>query len=462
MQNFFFRLKKYLATSFVVLGVLVLPSVAYASDAVGTVSFVIGDANSSTDAKSSQAISRGDKLQAGQIILTGANGHVHIKMIDGAFVSIRPMSRFRIEEYKYDAVEPKNSRIKFVLEQGTARSITGKAGEASKQSYRLNTPLAAIGIRGTDFVVNTEKDVTRVIVQSGAIVMTPLSEECLSTSFGPCNNATARVLTAAMRDAYLELRNKKDAPVLVPAEKSLNSPNLMSPPRPEEPAADRGNKSSTSSVSTVQQDTNQAVTVTTIKTKIDTLASANKPNEKPVDKPIDKPVEKPAEVIPEPVVPAKIWWGRWTTVADGGTTNSALAPDRETTFSNVVFGMAREKGEVFVPSSGVAKFKLADSETYLMNPDKSLTAGSVSDTNLVIDFANRKFDTSLIVNVKGISPTEIRAAGDISFQGVFLSETTSPDTIVAGSLSKNGDQVGYLFQRNINSGTIFGATRWIQ
>lgn len=448
MQNFFFRLKKYFAASVIVIGAFAMPSLAFANDAVGTVSFVIGDANSSVDAKTNQAIARGDKLQAGQVILTGSNGHVHIKMIDGAFVSIRPMSRFRIEEYKYDAVEPKNSRIKFVLEQGTARSITGKAGEASKQSYRLNTPLAAIGIRGTDFVVSTEKDVTRVIVQSGAIVMTPLSEECLSTSFGPCNNSTARVLTAAMRDAYLELRNKKDAPVLVPAEKSLNSPNLTSPPRPEEPAADRGNKPTTPTVSNAPQDANQAVTVTTIKTQIDSLANAN----------------KPAEVKPEPVVPAKIWWGRWEVVAggDGSTTNPALAPDRETTFSNVVFGMLREKGEVFVPSAGTAKFKLADSESYLVNPDKSLTAGSISDSNLVIDFANRKFDTSLVVNVKGISPTEIRAAGDISFQGVFMSETTTPDTIVAGSLSKGGDQVGYLFQRNISGGMIVGATRWIQ
>jgi hypothetical protein len=452
MQNLFFHLKKYLAASIIGVGAIVLSVSASASEAVGTVSFVIGDANTLIDAKNNQAIVRGDKLQQGQVVLTGSNGHVHIKMIDGAFVSIRPMSRFRIEEYKYDAAEPKNSRIKFVLEQGTARSITGKAGEASKQSFRLNTPLAAIGIRGTDFVVHTERDVTRVVVQSGAIVMTPLNEDCLSSTFGPCNNSTARVLTAAMRDAYLELRSKKDAPILVPAEKSLNSPNLTSPPRPEEPVADRGEKSGSASVSRISQDVNQAVTVTTIKTQIDSLANTPKP----VDKPVVEPVE--------PVVPAKIWWGRWEPVVggSGSTGNPALAPDREVTMSNVVFGMLREKGDAYVPNSGVAKFKLADSESYLMAADKTLTAGRVSDTNLVIDFANRKFDTSLVVNVNGFAPTEIRASGDVSFQGLFMTETTSPDTIVAGSLSKNGDQAGYLFQRNTGNGLIIGATRWIQ
>lgn len=450
MQNFFFHFKKNLAASLIAVSAFVLPHSAFASDAVGTVSFVVGDASSPIDAKANKVIARGDKLQAGQVILTGSNGHVHIKMIDGAFVSIRPMSRFRIEEYKYDAVEPKNSRIKFVLEQGTARSITGKAGEASKQSYRLNTPLAAIGIRGTDFVVHTERDVTRVVVQSGAIVMTPLNENCLSSAFGPCNNSTARVLTAAMRDAYLELRNKKDAPVLVPAEKSLNSPNLISPPRPEEPVTERGEKSAPPAVSNISQDMNQAVTVTTIKTQIDSLANTVKPPEKPV--------------VVEPVVPAKIWWGRWEPVVggNGNTSNPALAPDREVTMSNVVFGMLREKGDTYVPNEGVAKFKLADSESYLMAADKTLTAGRISDTSLVIDFGNRKFDTSLVVNVNGFTPTEIRAAGDISFQGVFMSEITTPDTIVAGSLSKNSDQAGYLFQRNTANGLIIGATRWIQ
>ena len=183
---------------FVLFFAMAMPLCAWANEVAGTVSFVIGEASTLTNGQK-QAISRGDAIKAGQTIATGVNGHVHIKLIDGAFVSIRPSSRFVIEEYKFDAEQPKNSRIKFNLEQGTARSITGKAGEASKESYRLNTPLAAIGIRGTDFVVHTEQSVTRVVVQSGAIVMSPLSQECLSSAFGPCNTATARVLTAAMR-----------------------------------------------------------------------------------------------------------------------------------------------------------------------------------------------------------------------------------------------------------------------
>ena len=210
---------------------------ALAADLAGSVSFVIGDASVVGEDGKARTVARGENVNAGQILQTGATGHIHLRMVDGAFVSIRPQSRLRIEDYHYDAANPANNRIKFVLEKGVARSITGRAGEVAKENYRLNTPLAAIGIRGTDFVVQATDDITRVTVQSGAVVMAPLAGDCLASALGPCKSAASRVLTAAMRDAYLELRNRNEAPLLVPAEKALESPNLVAPPRPEEPKA---------------------------------------------------------------------------------------------------------------------------------------------------------------------------------------------------------------------------------
>lgn len=480
MHRFFCQFHKY-ATIALVLAML--SGFVHANDVAGTVSFMVGDASTLSSSGQKQTISRGANILAGQTILTGDNGHVHLKMVDGAFVSIRPSSKFKIEEYLFNAAEPKKSKIKFILEQGTARSITGKAGESSKESYRLNTPLAAIGIRGTDFVVQTEKNVTRVVVQSGAIVMTPLNDDCLSSSFGPCNTATARVLTAAMRDAYLELRNHKDAPILVPSEKSLGSPNLLSPPRPEEPVPEKMNKAASVAAPVIPADLTQAVKETSVINQIEAINNSKPVEPKPVEpKPIEpkpvepvvvvppvvvppvqeKPIEVPVEVKPEPVIPAKIWWGRWEVVA-GKTYNSGNAPDRETTMGNVVFGMFREKGDVVLPGAGVAQFKLAQSEVYLRGADQALTAGTVANPSLTIDFGNRTFDTALTVNVNGVNPTEIRSAGKISFQGVFFSEVNSPDTLVAGHLSKNSDQAGYLFQRGLAGGALLiGATRWVQ
>lgn len=42
--------------------------------------------------------------------------------------------------------------VRFKLETGVARAISGTAAESAKDRFRLNTPLVAIGVRGTDLL----------------------------------------------------------------------------------------------------------------------------------------------------------------------------------------------------------------------------------------------------------------------------------------------------------------------
>lgn len=464
--------KKFLAGALALfisaVAVLGASNFAYAQDLAGSVLFVIGEAKVSDAQGAGHALARGEKVYAGQSISTGANGQVNLRMVDGAAVIVRASSRLKIEEYFVDTATPSKSRIKLNLENGVVRSITGKAGEASKESYRLNTPLAAIGIRGTDFVVQANRDVTRVQVQSGAIVMTPISDDCSRDTLGPCKSAKSRDLTAAMRDAYLELRSRSEAPTFVPAEKAIESPNLIAPPRQEEPkVGEKTSKNVTANVDTYAAEATRTVAADTIKTQVDVVASkpdTTKPNTSGTDttKPETKPETKPVE----PVIAQKIWWGRWDDYAnaknDGRTVKALRGNEREVSSSNSVFGLLRETNDnVSLPSSGKIAFKLADSESYVMGADKSLTAASVDSAKLSIDFDNRRYDTSLTVNAQGISPVQIQSQGKVTFQGYFISETNSPDTIFDGSVYRDGTQAGYLFQRNLGNGTsVVGATRW--
>lgn len=426
--------------------VLAIVAPAQAADSAGTVSFVIGSAQAEQGGQASQVIIRGAQVFAGQTIVTGVNGHVHLKMIDGAAVIVRPSSRLKIEEYVYDEQTPSKSRIKISLETGVVRSITGKAGEVSKESFRLNTPLAAIGIRGTDFVVLADQEITRVVVQSGAIVLSPLSADCLKDALGPCKNAQARTLTAAMRNAYLELRAKSDAPILVPAEKALESPNLLSPPRPEEPKvnSDKSNKVSASQTENFVADANRAA----IKAKTDNTA----PNTKPETKP---------EVKPEPL--PEFWWGRWEQYAqDGKSVTSVSTEDRDVVGTNSVFGIVRKtNNDGVLPSSGVVGFKLADSEAHVLNPDKSLTDAKIINPSLTVDFTNRRYDTSLTVQTGTVGNVDVQSKGSVTFQGYFINEANSPNTEISGGLTTSGSQAGFLFQRLLSGGyAVVGATRW--
>ena len=52
-------------------------------------------------------------ISVGDEIETRANGHVHIRFIDDALVSVRPNSRLSIERYDFDASRPERPQSNF-------------------------------------------------------------------------------------------------------------------------------------------------------------------------------------------------------------------------------------------------------------------------------------------------------------------------------------------------------------
>ncbi|GGP24330.1 FecR domain-containing protein [Silvimonas amylolytica] len=97
---------------------------------------------------------KGDDINKGDVIATGANSWVVLKMEDGASLTLRPNGKLRIIDYVYDPDNPQNGRSWLSLLQGAMRSVTGAIGKLNHDSYQLTTPTATIGIRGTDYDVD--------------------------------------------------------------------------------------------------------------------------------------------------------------------------------------------------------------------------------------------------------------------------------------------------------------------
>lgn len=472
--------KAVCAVMFAWMGLVSSSVFAAASDVVvGEVIFAIGDARL-TDATGTHAVRKGDKVHVGQTLASGDSGHIHVRFIDKAFVSIRPHSTLRVDTYAYDAEKPAASFVKFTLDTGTARLITGAAGHAAKENFRLNTPVAAIGVRGTDFVVHTTAETTRVSVNEGAIAMSPLSGDCRADGFGPCQNDLARQLTSATANAYLELRSRSAAPVLQTTE--VETPNRVAPPRPEEPRPSVPDKSSKSG-GTSTEAANEMVAAT--------LQRVITPSSAPVAPPVVAPpevrppvaptppvasipetpptppvVETPPVVVapPPPPPPAKVWWGRWADyVGPGGagSVQSMAAADRELAAVSPVFGMYREKtNSDLVPNSGVVGFTLADYEAY-RREGKTLLPATISNATLTMDFGKRTFDTNLTWSQGGQS-IALLASGSVSWQGYLASDPGRSNTDISGAITNSAAQVGYLFYKSIDAtASAVGVTRWI-
>jgi hypothetical protein len=96
-----------------------------------------------------RALLQGDAVRRHDVVRTAAGSHAQLVMTDEALIAVRPESSLRIDEYRYAGAQH-GGRAVFELMKGGFRSITGVIGRDDKSQYRLSTPTASIGIRGTD------------------------------------------------------------------------------------------------------------------------------------------------------------------------------------------------------------------------------------------------------------------------------------------------------------------------
>ncbi len=406
-----------------------------AAGAVGEVSFAIGVTRLIDGAGRANAVVRGMSVHAGDRVETEQGGHVHLRFVDGAFVSVRPGSRLFIETYRYDAAHPENSAIRFRLEHGVARAISGKGAESAREHFRLNTPIAAIGVKGTDFVVQAELERVRVAVHSGAIILAPLGEGCAANALGPCVTAAARMLSADMGQVMLEFQRQQGVPRLIPVNGVL-PPDRVNPPVPEEY---RGGTRGASGEVLAAQAVSPAVL------------------------PAPPPAPAPAPPPPPPPPPPTLVWGRWTTEAwPGDTLSQARAEvrsDYQGTVSNSQYTLFRPESPLsaLVSNLGQVDFTLRDAQVHFVRGVTS-ELGRVDSGWLSVDFAARQFATGLSMSHPQVGAATLQAAGSVRDDGIFVVRTS--DGRVGGALTLDGKEAGYYFERSVPGGNFVGITRW--
>src|SRR5688572_158532 len=128
------RLVSRSLTGFIAFGTALLADSVFAAEqssipAVGEVTFLLGKAHIERSDGVRELIKVGTLVKESDHIATGTNGHVHVRFIDQALVSVRPSSELEIQRYDYNAEAPQDSVVKFKLVEGTTRSISGKAAE---------------------------------------------------------------------------------------------------------------------------------------------------------------------------------------------------------------------------------------------------------------------------------------------------------------------------------------------
>ncbi len=123
---------------------------AWADEAAGQVQIVVGAAQLIDGMGKQRPLERGTEIRQGDRIVTGDGALVQLKLTDGTYLSVRTNTDVAVEKYKYDEKSAQGSSMLLKLAQGALRSITGFIGSRSPEAYKVVTPTATIGIRGTD------------------------------------------------------------------------------------------------------------------------------------------------------------------------------------------------------------------------------------------------------------------------------------------------------------------------
>lgn len=433
----------------------------------GQATFIIGKPFLIDSTGNTQPLVRGAWVRPGDAIETPVGTHVHVRFKDGAFVSVRPGSRLRVEEYQFHPDSPKLNTVKFKLENGTARAISGAAAETAKERFRLNTPLVAIGVRGTDFVVSTLGEKTTATVNQGAIVMAPFADGCFPSDLGSCGSSGARLLSADMGNVLAEYTSGLSQPIvkgwqepggraLASANSSVSSigrraqaasaPDLMANKEPSAPSLTLAN-------------TNGAVP-SDVLSELTHAINAQPPVRVP---PVTQqpPITQQPPVTQQPSAPAVLAWGHWAIanfVQDFSASVPEAADGRKVTVGNDQFVLYRTPGAFAQIPSGNVNFRL-DSAFAQYNPRTGVAQAAVVDNGqLSIQFGSRDFTTQLQLQVPGTSTHQFVASGKLDSEGMFRASGT--DQSLAGAVAFDTQSAGYLFQKAVDSGIFKGITLW--
>lgn len=431
-------------------------SLAWGGDA-GHVVFVTGQAQlGGRPAVLDAVVKEGDEL------ITGGDGYVYVKTVDNGFLILRPNSRAKVATYQIDAAQPANTHVKLELQQGVARAISGQGVKQARQNFRFNTPVAAIGVRGTDFIVFTDNQTSRVQVVSGGVVMSPFSTSCSAEGVGPCEGSASRELFAGQAGMLLQVQRGQATPQL------LNNPALApdqnEKPRQDEPVGKVGAGALVPAQVNLDPQRSalslEAIRPTT--TPNSTPSGGDGAGVPPVM--VTPPVTVTPPPSPPPELPPKVqevFWGRWSTVAGQAVMPAAIQANSVDVPQFVgEYAVARVKGATLVmPTEGKVSFTLNGSEAVVQKSSGEARA-NVDSGRLNINFVDRSFTTDLGLS-SGVEKYDISGKGVIDLKGT-MSSTSGSSTLIRGYLSgPNVEEAGYVFKNTSYPGvTLIGATSW--
>ena len=136
---------------------------AQAQTRVGEAAVVKNEVVRVTGSATSQ-INVGDGVLRDETVRTGLDSATRLVMADSTNLSLGPNSTIKLDRTVFDD-EHTYRDIAIRLTTGAFRFVTG---HSEKAAYKITTPVATIGVRGTILDILSQRGKTTVVLQEGA------------------------------------------------------------------------------------------------------------------------------------------------------------------------------------------------------------------------------------------------------------------------------------------------------
>ena len=120
----------------------------------GIVKIVSGDVRVS-DTQGEHALKSGDTIFENTQLIAGKQSSASVVLRDGTTLVLSENSQFNIQKFTFDATTQDGGMLINLL-QGSMRMLTGLIAKINPEAIQVKTKTLSVGIRGTDFIVNTE------------------------------------------------------------------------------------------------------------------------------------------------------------------------------------------------------------------------------------------------------------------------------------------------------------------
>jgi ferric-dicitrate binding protein FerR (iron transport regulator) len=163
---------------------------AFAQGGIGSVQHVEVWAYGTAPQAATEDLFVADEVVSEEVVETVKGGALHLKFVDGTELRLGSSSRLTLDSIVYD---PNQGTGEFFVDlaPGAFRIITGAM---ASESFRLETPVAVIGIRGSDVEIGVADDgVTTVDVNKGIATIDPKAGEAGISEVQPDESAQVAV-----------------------------------------------------------------------------------------------------------------------------------------------------------------------------------------------------------------------------------------------------------------------------